>query len=251
MLVVFVSILLHIGIPCPKFLRKPWDVLKWPFQPFLDSREALAILSRGGMRSGDETEPLVTTQTLGRSDVFLSLLGLVEVNAWAAAGACQIRFSPDEPIIVLSYPFFMAATWFYSFIRPLARPIEISPLDLLVLNAVHLTFSALHLGIVVSNKMIFGVPIAWIPMFATQVCQLSFALVATSFILSYPLAEPISSIEIDKSPEDGVTLWGGVTYSWLGSLLSKVRVQRHGKLVLIQEVFHSGPVGPARRSRCA
>jgi hypothetical protein len=250
MLVVFASILLHVDIPWPEFLRKPWGVLKWPFQPFINTREAFASLPRGDMCSGDETESLVTSRTIGRSDVFLSLLSLVVVNAWAASGAYQIRFTPDEPVIVLSYPFATAATWFYCFMRPLVRPIETSPLDLLVLNVIHLTFSSLHVGVVVSNKMIFGVPIGWIPMLGAQICQLSVALVVTSFVLSYPSAEAIPSIEIDKSPEDGMTLWGGMTYSWLNTLLSKVRAQRHRKLVLIHEIFHSGSVGSARRGRC-
>jgi len=185
-----------------------------------------------------------------RFDMFLSLLGVVLANTWVAAGAYQMRFNPDEPILVLGYPFVTAATWIYCFIRPLARPIETSPLDLLVLNAVHISFSVLHVGIVVSNKVILGVPISWIPMLAAQVCQLGIALVAISIVLSYPSGKLIT-VEIDKSPEDDATLWGGMTYSWLQPLLSKVRTQTHWKFILFTRVLHSGSVGSTRRGRCA
>ena len=253
MIVVFMSILLHIDITCPKLLRKPWEVLKWPFQPFLSTNEALTMLSRCDMRPSDETGSPVATGTIGRSDVFLSLLGLVMANAWAAAGAYQLRFNPDEPIIVLCYPFIMAATWIYCFIRPLARPVQISPLDLLILSAVHLTISVLHVGIVISNKAVFNVPISWIPMLATQVCQLGIALTAVSFVLLYPSDGLVASLEINGSPEDGMTLWGGMAYTWLRPLLSKVRALRRAEnyYSIIHRQFHSGPVRPARRGRCA
>jgi len=247
LIIVLVSILLRVRITCPKLLRKPWEFLKRPFQPFLSTDEALTTLSRYGILSGEETESLTASRTMRRFDMFLSLLGVVLANTWVAAGAYQMRFHPDEPILVLGYPFVTAATWIYCFIRPLARPIETSPLDLLVLNVVHISFSVLHVGIVVSNKVIFGVTASWIPMLGAQVCQLGIALVAISIILSYPSGKPIT-VEIDKSPEDDVTLWGGITYSWLQPLLLKVRIQTHWKFILIRQgsSFRVGPVNSTR-----
>lgn len=215
----------------PQWLRRPLRALYWPFRPFITFQEARILQYEVPMSINDETPASVANRSLRRSDIFLALIGLLMINGWMAAGAYQLHYSPDEPAVALAYPFVIACSWIFPFARPLARPIITVPFDLLAANVLYTLCSLTNAIIAVERKIVLDIPFVWWPLLVVQLFQLGAAAIATLFIFTCPINDILDSSS--TSPEDSMTLWSFLTYSWVYALY-KVCICARGSILLFK-----------------
>ncbi|KAF8220884.1 multidrug resistance-associated ABC transporter [Tricholoma matsutake] len=243
----FVFLLCISFLPIPSFSL--FNVLKSPFQSYLDLHEAEAL------DVGADTNPDTDAQLadpakleievpdavpLWRTIVF-AFVGLVEALCWVSYSSYNLvnllldsdshpnHHSPVHPDawgLTIS-PFLMAISWVYTVVRPVVKPTATPPYDLFAVYLAHLVTGVLLLGGVLFD---YGVVGATPPLLVTVALSANLGAVLGLLVVlgNMPLAVP--SIRVKKedigdsvSPEDYTTLWGWITFSWVYGLVQRGR----------------------------
>ncbi|KAJ7054741.1 hypothetical protein C8F01DRAFT_1221334 [Mycena amicta] len=225
LLAIFAS---RIHLPVPKPIRRPLDVLKGQFTPYLPLHEAegLALSDDIDKLVAEEPEVEVTASvTIWRTFVF-AVIGLVECLAWLAGGSFLLI--TGHSLWNAAQRFLVASTWLYTVVRPISRPTATPPYDMFTLYGIHLAGGILQLGGYLFQHSAYGVPLPG----AITLVALSLNLVAIvgllTVIFGMPLGLPSHLVKKGDiggtvSPEDYTSLWGWVTFTWVYPLVKRGR----------------------------
>ena len=174
----------------------------------------------------------------------MSLVAMLQTMLWLAIG-CYTLFTVPYGTADGIFSILRAAAWFYAALRPMANAQATAPYDLFTLYLIQLFGGSLLLGGVLYDMDVYAQPAPG----AGVMAALTFNLVATiallCVVLSMPLAVPSSRVKksdivshtsqdricqltlsqgVTVSPDDYVTLWGWITFSWMNPIMKKVRV---------------------------
>ncbi|KAF9259088.1 hypothetical protein L218DRAFT_875612 [Marasmius fiardii PR-910] len=223
-------------------LKAP-QVWWWPFRRFLNIQEAEASALESMTDSNPNGSELQETTALARGDgdedtritafsVVMVFIGLLEIGCWTAMGAYTLSFfSKSNHEVIISKiealwagvrPLLLAATWTYTVFRRICRPTRAAPLDLF----------AVYVSLLVSGVLEFGgllyessIPADRLRAPTTleavgYTLNLVGIMVCLGCVLRMPLSVPTAGVkkeEIGKSisPEDYITLWGWISFSWI------------------------------------
>ncbi|KAF9258418.1 hypothetical protein L218DRAFT_964491 [Marasmius fiardii PR-910] len=229
-----------------KLKLKAPQVWWWPFKRFLTIQEAEALALQSTTDSnpnGSESQGSPGTTALAKGDgdedtritafsVVIVFIGLLEIGCWTAIGVYTLSFFPKSHYeVIISKiealwtgirPLFLAATWVYTVFRRIYRPTRAAPLDLF---AVYVALSVS--GVLEFGGLLYGSSIPTDHLRAPTTLEvvgytlnLVGIMVCLGCVLRMPLSVPIAGVkkeEIGKSisPEDYITLWGWISFSWI------------------------------------
>ncbi|KAJ7057949.1 hypothetical protein C8F01DRAFT_1210797 [Mycena amicta] len=223
LLAIFAS---RIHLPLPKPIRRPLDVLKSQFTPYLPLHEAEGLALSDDKRSAEETEVEVTASVpLWRTFVF-ALIGLVQSLAWLAGGTFLII--TGHPVWQAVQRFLVASTWLYTVVRPISRPTATPPYDMFTLYGIHLVGGILQLGGYLFQHSAYGVPLPGTITLVALSLNLVVIVGLLTVIFGMPLGLPSHLVKKGDiggtvSPEDYTSLWRWVTFTWVYPLVKRGR----------------------------
>ena len=146
------------AVPLPHVAH---NILKIPtiFQPFLTLEEAEALNASvdGGADVAAAPEKGAAVAPLWRTAI-LAFVGLAETLAWLSFGSYNLPNDAGTPW-TKALPFFVAFTWLYTVVRPVARPIVTVPLDLFFVYALLLVAAVVQLGSIAYDYTVLDVPL--------------------------------------------------------------------------------------------
>ena len=149
------------AFPLPHVAHNFTSILKTPtiFQPFLtlEEAEALNASADGGADVATAPEKGAAVAPLWRTAI-LVFVGLAETLGWLSFGSYNIPNDAGTPW-TKTLPFFVAFTWLYTVVRPVARPIITVPLDLFFVYALLLVAAVVQLGSIAYDYTILDVPL--------------------------------------------------------------------------------------------
>ncbi|KZT57684.1 hypothetical protein CALCODRAFT_273206 [Calocera cornea HHB12733] len=226
-----VSFYLLVSIPWPKPIRTAARYVTAPFDSFVTLPEAKAIL-KGETVSANEAIGQTEPRPPVWKTVVLAILALTESLGWIGVGTYGIVFctrSHDSVAIwSIAFAFVKVLPWLYATITPLIRPQATAPYDLFALYLTFVATAAINVGAQLFILSAYGTPLPpwWI--FALSVADLVIPVLSIGVVLSMPIALPADEDEkkeIGKtiSPEDYTSLYGWVTFAWVGPLVWKGR----------------------------
>ncbi|KAL1762723.1 hypothetical protein FB107DRAFT_198344 [Schizophyllum commune] len=207
-------------LPLPPSVNRALGKVKAPFRVFLTVHEAEALSIAGVV------QPLTVAPAapLWRT-VVLSFVSLLEALCWTAIASTTFILK-DEGAWAGLQALLMAGTWLYAAGRPVVRPPTTVPWDLFVLFCAHLFGAVLILGGVIFDRAINGVPWPSPPTLVAQSLHLAAVLLVLRVVLQTQLNVPSDRIdkeEIRDIPEDYVTLFEWLTFTWVYAFIRKGR----------------------------
>ncbi|KAF8153792.1 multidrug resistance-associated ABC transporter [Crassisporium funariophilum] len=240
------------SIPVPRRARRIFKVLSAPFKSYLTLYEAEALnvdYATGDKAVDDDaTETLVQAPhlvPLWRTVVFV-FVGMVECFCWVANGSYGL-YEGRTGVARAMLPFLVALAWFYTVVRPIARPTATPPYDMFSLYLVLLSVGILQLGGAMFDHGVSGMPLPS----TLSLVALSVNLFAISVLLlvvvGMPLALPSSRINEKEighsvSPEDYTPLWRWITFTWVHPLVQRGRYTTLNE----QDVWNLSPTMQSR-----
>ena len=218
------------------FVRRSINYLLRPFGPFITLDEASAILSHStnshavSPNDGRADSPRSSTEEIGPPDATrqkatigalgaaMSIFGLFATSAWLAVASYQaITIRKPTPVIILDFA--SAFAWLYVMVRPLARPLRTTPVDVLVLGLCLFVLSGLEVGLAGIDRLVFeNQPVRWTWLEKTRMivnctsCAISAVAVFCGGNL--PMASSPEAGEEVSSPEDIASFWCWIRFSW-------------------------------------
>ncbi|KAJ7057932.1 hypothetical protein C8F01DRAFT_1255822 [Mycena amicta] len=223
LLAIFAS---RIHLPLPKPIRRPLDVLKSQFTPYLPLHEAEGLALSDDKLVAEEPEVEVTASvTIWRTFVF-AVIGLVECLAWLAGGSFLLI--TGDSLWNAAQRFLVASTWLYTVVRPISRPTATPPYDMFTLYGIYLVGGILQLGGYLFQYSAYGVPLpGTITLVALSLNSVAIVGLLT-VIFGMPLGLPSHLVKKGDiggtvSPEDYTSLWGWVTFTWVYPLVKRGR----------------------------
>ncbi|KAF8554053.1 hypothetical protein OG21DRAFT_1497299 [Imleria badia] len=220
---VFVAALCLFAIPLPLtvFARKFGRALKSPWDQFLTLREAEAL---------DADEPIPddtvsnTAVPLWRT-VALAFVALVQALIWLSAGA-YILVTHELDTWTGVCALLVGSSWVYGVCKPVFWPKPTAHFDLFTLYLVHLVFGVIVLGGIVYDNRVLHVPLEPRIRFACLIFNLVAVLLELALVSTMPMDLPSSrvnkeDISVKYSPEDYVTIFQWVTFSWVYPLVKR------------------------------
>ncbi|KZO90715.1 hypothetical protein CALVIDRAFT_542481 [Calocera viscosa TUFC12733] len=225
-----VLLCLLVKVHWPKPIRTAARYVAAPFDAFITLAEAKAIL---------HGETAAVSEAVGRSagpplwkTVVLAVLATTESLAWVGVGTYDIvhwtRSQGSVAISSIVFALVKVLPWLYATITPLTRPQATAPYDLFVLHLTFVATSTLIIGAQLFKLSAYDAPLPSWWIFALQVADLVAPLLSLGVVLSMPIALPINEEEKKEignsiSPEDYTSLYGWVTFAWVGPLVWKGR----------------------------
>lgn len=210
-------------IPLPGPLKKVTGIFKSPFKRFLTLSEAeqLDTGEDGAGERNDERKKAPLWLTL-----VLSWTALLETVAWMVVAAYKLTIDDDVDVWEAWRAVLLAFSWLYASIKPIFKPKTTPHYDLFALYIVHILGAILVFGGVFFDHDVFGDPLPKkhvIALYALNLVAVASLLLIT---LSRPLAVPSAKVnkeEIGKTiaPEDYTSLWGWISFSWVGPLVKR------------------------------
>lgn len=177
------------ALPLPHVAHK---LTKIPtvFQPFLTLEEAEALNASvdGGGDVGTAPERGATAAPLWRTAI-LVFVGLAETLAWLSLGSYNLPNDAGTPW-TKTFPFFVAFTWLYTVVRPVARPIVTVPLDLFFVYALLLVGAVVQLGSIAYDYIVLDVPLPPRVNIFVLLLHLAAILELFTIVLNVPFAIP-------------------------------------------------------------
>ncbi|KZP20510.1 hypothetical protein FIBSPDRAFT_932199 [Athelia psychrophila] len=152
---------------------------------------------------------------------------MLQTMLWLVVGSYTLIAVPGGTGIASGiFAILRAATWFYGAMRPIVKAQATAPYDLFILYLIQLVMSCLLLGGVAYEHDVYNRPLPSPSSMASLVFNLAATLVLLGVVLSMPLALPSnrvkkSDIGVTVSPDDYVTLWGWITFSWIAPIIKK------------------------------
>uniref|UniRef100_D8Q0Y8 Multidrug resistance-associated ABC transporter n=1 Tax=Schizophyllum commune (strain H4-8 / FGSC 9210) TaxID=578458 RepID=D8Q0Y8_SCHCM len=208
------------ALPLPNKASRILGKIKAPFRVFLSVHEAEALSIAGDAHSLS----IAPAAPLWRT-VVLTFVSLSEALCWTAIASTTFILK-DEGAWVGLQALLMAGTWIYAAGRPVIRPPTTVPWDLFVLFCAHLFGAVIILGGVMFDHAINGVPWPSTLTLVAQSLHLAAVLLVFGVVLQTQLNVPSDSIdkeEIRDIPEDYVTLFEWLTFSWVYAFIRKGR----------------------------
>ncbi|KAL1696726.1 hypothetical protein GGG16DRAFT_43160 [Schizophyllum commune] len=207
-------------LPLPPSVNCALGKVKAPFHVFLSVHEAEALSIAG------DVQPLTVAPAapLWRT-VVLAFVSLVEALCWTAIASTTFILK-DESAWAGLQALLMAGTWLYAAGRPVVRPPTTVPWDLFVLFCAHLFGAVLILGGVIFDHAINSIPWPSPLTLVAQSLHLAAVLLVLGVVLQTQLNVPSNRIdkeEIRDIPEDYVTLFEWLTFSWVYAFIRKGR----------------------------
>ncbi|KAF7979956.1 hypothetical protein HWV62_40400 [Athelia sp. TMB] len=154
-----------------------------------------------------------------------SLVAMLQTMLWLAVG-CYTLFTVPHGTADGIFSILRAATWFYAALRPITNAQATAPYDLFVLFLIQLVGSSLLLGGVFYDMDVYAQPAPGVGVMTALTFNLLATIALLGIVLSMPLALPSnrvkkSDIGVTVSPDDYVTLWGWITFSWIYPIVKK------------------------------
>ncbi|EJU04810.1 hypothetical protein DACRYDRAFT_114129 [Dacryopinax primogenitus] len=226
--VVLLSLLLY--VPWPRVVVKAARFLASPFDPFITLPEAKAIL-RGEPVVADDANARASRPPVWKT-MLLSLPALGETLVLIAIGTYNIvlwhQQQEESPVWRIVFPFVKVLPWLYATLIPVVRPQATAPTDLFILHLTFILTATFNLGAQLFNLSAYGIPLPVWWIFSLQVADLIAPILALGAVLSMPIAlaandEEQKEIGKTISPEDYTSLYGWITFAWVGPLVWKGR----------------------------
>lgn len=218
-------------LPSPPTNSKLVRRFKRSWTPFLtldDARHLLAPPEEASSANGESTRRAKTRGILPVAKMAMRLtlpiaaFSLLETIYWLGTLAYDLLLGDVLSTIVSSC---QAASWAYTFMRPLLRPTSTPPYDILTLLLIQ--FGTLSIGFFGYAYDKYANSIPW-PATWVLIGNLGDLLIITGLlmiIMSTPLEpiDPKDSIGIDNlaSPEDYTTIWGWMTFAFVNPVIEK------------------------------
>ncbi|KAJ8589109.1 P-loop containing nucleoside triphosphate hydrolase protein [Rhizopogon salebrosus TDB-379] len=217
---VFVLCLFSV-IPVPAFARQLTNAIKSPFRAFLPLREAEALVVQAEKPDDivvDNAVPLWRT-------VLLSFVALVQALVWTAVGAYSL-ITGNHHLWTAIAPLLIAATWIYASCKPVFWAKPTIHYDLFTLFVLHLVLAIVMLGGTLYEHEIFGVPLPSRLSFFGLVANLLAVLLVLAVVGNMPFELPSNYVKkediyVKYSPEEYVTMWEWITFSWVYPLITR------------------------------
>ncbi|KZP20527.1 multidrug resistance-associated ABC transporter [Athelia psychrophila] len=197
------------------------------FTNFLSLHEAEALDISDEKYQDEPVEIEVEVRVPVWKTFTLSFVAMLQTMLWLVVGSYTLIAVPGGTGIASGiFAILRAVTWFYGALRPIVKAQATVPYDLFILYLVQLVMSCLLLGGVAYEHDVYNRPLPATSFMASLVFNLVATLVLLGVILSMPLALPSnrvkkSDIGVTVSPDDYVTLWGWVTFSWIWPIIKK------------------------------
>ncbi|KAF8836435.1 P-loop containing nucleoside triphosphate hydrolase protein [Paxillus ammoniavirescens] len=227
---IFVAVLciFSIPFPLPAPLSKLVTYITAPFQSFLTLREAEALDAAAATEIfADDTSEIVAVDNavpLWRT-VALAFIALVQALLWLAAGAYSLT-TDREHVWIGVCAVSIGATWVYGVCKPVFWPRATAHVDLFAIYVLHLVFAILLLGGTLYDHEILNVPWPSRLQFAGLIINLVAVCFELALVSTMPMELPSSRVNkediyVKYSPEDYVTIFEWVTFSWVYPLIKR------------------------------
>ena len=215
-----------------KLTRRTKRSLK-PFLTLEDARYLLATAATAREHDNDadrqplllrteEREAQLKRQMSLRLTVPIVVLALLETIHWMGRFAYELLIGDVLSTFVVGC---QLAAWSYTFTRPLFRPTATPPFDLLILLLIQLGTASLGLSGYLYDWYAEKIPFPGAVTILGELVDLVVILILLVVIMSTPLEtiDPRNSLEINNlaSPEDYTTIWGWMTFGFIGPLIEK------------------------------
>ncbi|OJA13396.1 hypothetical protein AZE42_08993 [Rhizopogon vesiculosus] len=218
---VFLLCLFPVIIPIPAFARPLVNAILSPFRDFLPLREAEALVFQADKTDGivvDNAAPLWRT-------VLLSFVALVQALIWTAVGTYSLITTKDHVWMGIA-PLLIATTWVYACCKAVFRPKPTIHSDLFTLFVLHLVLGIVMLGGTVYEHEILGVPLPPRLSLLGLISNLVAVFVVLAVVGNMPFELPSNHVKkediyVKYSPEDYVTMWEWITFSWVYPLIKR------------------------------
>ncbi|KAJ6615389.1 multidrug resistance-associated ABC transporter [Mycena sp. CBHHK59/15] len=216
-------------IPLPSLVRRFSALVKAPFTEYMTLHDAEAVdvqsATAGEMAADVKDVDVLETVPLWRTLVF-SFAGIVQSLAWVAGAAFYLSTTSPVDGWEVARRFFMALSWLYTSVRPIAFPSATSPYDLFFLYLLHSVGGVLLLG---GHIFDYGVGEKPLPSTLTLVglsLNLGVLFVLLYIIVQMPMNLPSTRVKKEDigqsvTPEDYTTLWRWITFSWVYPLIKR------------------------------
>jgi hypothetical protein len=150
-----------------------------------------------------------------RKGWILFLLGLLEASCWFSFVGYSSVHQPLPPLVFLSSAIITALGWSYFAIRPLIKPVNSLPVDLLILGIAQIVVSGFQGIVVLGDAWISDISIPWSPRLVLQSASLITSLCGIVILGSLPMNSRGGDLSLPCPTEDSLTLWDWLTFSWL------------------------------------
>ncbi|KAF7974527.1 hypothetical protein HWV62_11990 [Athelia sp. TMB] len=189
----------------------------------LHEAEALDISEEKSQEEPEEDEVEVWSPMWKTLTMFL--VAMLQTMIWLTIGCYTIFAVPDGTVEGI-FSILRAATWFYAALRPILNAQATAAYDLFTLYFIHLFAGSLLLGGVLYDMDVYAQPAPGVGVIASLIFNLVATIALLCVVLSMPLAIPSnkvrkSDIGVTVSPDDYVTLWGWITFSWMSPIMKK------------------------------
>ena len=235
----FVFILCIFSIlPIPAFVRPLTNAITSPFRPFLTLREAEALVTQA-----EKTDDIVVDNSIPLwRTILLSFVALIQALAWTALGSYSLITNKDHLWMGIA-PLLIAATWVYASCKAVFYPKPTIHFDLFTLFVLHLVLGIIMLGGILYEHEVFDVPLPSPLPFFGIIANLDATLVVLIVVGNMPFALPSNLVKkedivgsrtifvhlifslvlqyVKHSPEDYVTMWQWITFSWVYPLIKR------------------------------
>ncbi|KAG9310797.1 hypothetical protein JVU11DRAFT_8649 [Chiua virens] len=218
---VAVLCLCSIPLPFPASARKLGRILRTPFNEFLTLREAEALdTGQVGTDDMDSNSAVPLWRT-----VALAFVALVQALIWLSDGA-YILITHEYDTWMGVCAVLIGSTWVYGVSKPLFWPKPTAHLDLFWLYLAHLVFGVILLGGIIYDHEIFHLPLGPHIELAGFIFNLVAILFELAIVSTMPMQLPSSrinkeDISVKYSPEDYVTIFQWITFSWVYPLIRR------------------------------
>ncbi|KAF7982635.1 hypothetical protein HWV62_27065 [Athelia sp. TMB] len=195
------------------------------FTDFLTLHEAEALDISEEKPQEEPVEIEVEVQVPIWKTFTMSFVAILQTMLWLTMG-CYMLIAVPYGITDGIFSILRAATWIYAALRPIVRAQATVPHDLFLLYVVQLFGGALLLGGVLYDMDVYLLPAPGVEVMAALTFNLVATLALLCVVLSMPLVVPSSRVKksdigVTVSPDDYVTLWGWVTFSWIYPIVKK------------------------------
>ncbi|KAL1748165.1 hypothetical protein HDZ31DRAFT_30137 [Schizophyllum fasciatum] len=213
--------------PLPASVRRVLNTLRAPFRTFLPLHEAEAIdLAEEEEKPAPSSVTIESAPPLWRT-VAITFIGLVETLCWIATASFTIIVY-DGNVLEGLQALVIAATWLYATVRPVARPPTTVPWDLFVVYCAHLIGAVLLLGGAIFDHDVYASPLPGPAALVAQLLHVAAVIFLLAIVLQTPLDLPSQKINKEDIgtrliPEDYVTLFQWITFSWVYPIVKRGR----------------------------